>query len=213
MSIYSNVTEQDLINFRKLAEQQKEQRALKIKNRISKQTHDVKLAESLSTITKKLEEVNDSTQKVGDIMKESISEINNIQTKIKSLPKSTKFSILMEQMLGSLMNNHQSLKITQDKAGRANILDAPIQILGVDTIKINENICNSTPEIYKALSYTGYTGKTMKNENDILMLNNIRRDLGYTGVGDRDSKRKTFFTIKLPKLVDEIQNKTFNEID
>ena len=30
MSIYSNVTEQDLINLLKLAEQQKEQRALKI---------------------------------------------------------------------------------------------------------------------------------------------------------------------------------------
>ena len=52
MSIYSNVTEQDLINLRKLAEQQKEQRALKI-NRILQQTHDIKLAESLSPITKK----------------------------------------------------------------------------------------------------------------------------------------------------------------
>ena len=30
MSIYSNVTEQDLINLRKLAAQQKEQRALKV---------------------------------------------------------------------------------------------------------------------------------------------------------------------------------------
>ena len=30
MSIYSNVTEQDLINLRKLTEQQKESRALKI---------------------------------------------------------------------------------------------------------------------------------------------------------------------------------------
>ena len=34
MSIYSNVTEEDLINLRKLAQQQKEQRAEKIKNRI-----------------------------------------------------------------------------------------------------------------------------------------------------------------------------------
>ena len=53
MSIYSNVTEQDLINLRNIAEQQKNQRALKIKNRILKQTHDVKFAESLSPITKK----------------------------------------------------------------------------------------------------------------------------------------------------------------
>ena len=55
MSIYSNVTEQDLDNLRKLAEQQKEQRAHKIKNRILKQTDDIKLAESLSPITKKLD--------------------------------------------------------------------------------------------------------------------------------------------------------------
>ena len=53
MSNYSNVTEQDLENLRKLADQQKGQRALKIKNRILKQTHDIKLAESLSPITEK----------------------------------------------------------------------------------------------------------------------------------------------------------------
>ena len=34
MSIYANVTEEDLINLRKLAEQQKEQRALKIKKKL-----------------------------------------------------------------------------------------------------------------------------------------------------------------------------------
>ena len=32
----------------------------------------------------------------------------------------------------------------------------------------------------------------MKNENDVLMMNNIIRDLVYTGVGDKDSKRKDF---------------------
>ena len=37
MSFYSKLTKQDLNNLRKLAEQQKNQRAPKIKNRISKQ--------------------------------------------------------------------------------------------------------------------------------------------------------------------------------
>ena len=36
MSIYSNVTEKDLDNLRKLADQQKNQGAIKIKNRILK---------------------------------------------------------------------------------------------------------------------------------------------------------------------------------
>ena len=53
----------------------------------------------------------------------------------------------------------------------------------------------------------------MKDENDMLMMNNIIRDLGYTGVGNRKSNRKTFFTITLLELVDEIQNKTSDEID
>ena len=34
MSFYSNVTEQDLDSLRKLAEKQKEERAIKIKNRV-----------------------------------------------------------------------------------------------------------------------------------------------------------------------------------
>ena len=71
MSIDSNVTEQDLINLRKFAEQQKEQRALKIKYKILKQTLDIKLAESFSPITKKLEEVKETTQNLGDVIKES----------------------------------------------------------------------------------------------------------------------------------------------
>ena len=106
MSIYSNVTEQDLINLRKLALQQKHQRAPKIKNRIFKQTHDVKLAESLSPITKKLEEVNKSTKKIGEFIKESNSgnannqeivpveiesEDKNIQTNLRALPNSSRF--------------------------------------------------------------------------------------------------------------------------
>ena len=71
MSIYSNVTEQDLNKLRKLADQQKEQRTLKIKNRILKQTHDVKLAESLSPITKRFGKVKESTEKLGGVIEES----------------------------------------------------------------------------------------------------------------------------------------------
>ena len=207
MSIYSNITEKDLDNLRKLADQQKNQRAIKIKNRILKQTHDIKLSESLSPITKKLDALNQSTQEVGDKIKESNSKID-----LEALPNSSNFSNSMREMIGSLMRSKNSLRITQDESHRANILGVPIQISGADTIKINENIYELTPEIYKALSDTGYTGKDMKNESDILMMNNIIRDLRYTGRDDRDSKRKTFFLKKLPKLVNDIQNRTFEEI-
>ena len=104
------------------------------------------------------------------------------------------------------MSSSNSLKIKSGLFG-ATILGVPIYTLGEDKLRIRDKIYDLTPEIYKALSYTGYTGNTMKNENDILMLNNIINDLGYTGVGDRDSKRKTFLTITLPKLVNDIREK------
>ena len=62
-----------MINLRKLADQQMNQRALKIKNRTLKQTNDIKLAEILSPINKKLEEPIESTQKLCNIIKESKS--------------------------------------------------------------------------------------------------------------------------------------------
>ena len=206
MSIYSNVTEKDLDNLRKLAIQQKNERPVKIKNRILKQTHDIKSAESLSPITKKLYNINESTKEIGEVIKETNSKVD-----IKALPNSSKFSNSMRQMLGSLMNSRNSLKITQDESGRVNILGVPIQISEGDTKKINENVYELTPEIYKALSYTTYSGNTMKDDNDILMMYNIIRDLRYNGTRDRGSKRKKFFTKKLPKLVEYIQNKTFEE--
>ena len=180
MSIYSNVTEQDLINLRKLAEQQKEQRVLKIKNRVLKQTQNDKLAENLSPITKKLEEVNKSTKKISEVIKKSNSEKannqeivpveiesedENIQTYLRSLPNSSMFSDLMSKTLGRLMSSLNSLKIKPSPSG-ATILGVPIYTLGGDKLKIRDTVYELTPEIYKALSDTGYTGKNMKNEND-----------------------------------------------
>ena len=50
----------------------------------------------------------------------------------------------------------------------------------------------------------------MKNESDILMMNNIIRDLGYTGARNQTSARKNFLTETLPKLVEEIENESFD---
>ena len=94
MSIYSNVTEQDLDNLRKLAEQQKNQRALEIKNRILQKTHDVKLAESLEPITNRLDKnikklrnvIKESTQNSGDVIKETISPQPAIENTPSALP-------------------------------------------------------------------------------------------------------------------------------
>ena len=154
---------------------------------------------------------------MGDILKESNSENEidsgdeNCQTNLRALPNSSIFSDLMTKTLGRLMSSSNSLKRKSSPSG-ATILGVPIITLGGDKLRIRDNDYELTPEIYKALSYTGYTGNSMKKESDILMMSNIIRDLEYTGVGDKPSKRKTFLTITLPELVEEIQNKTFEEI-
>ena len=168
-----------------------------------KQTHDVKLAESLSPITKQLKE---STKKITEVINPSNSENENnqeivpveiesedenIQTNLRTLPNSSIFSDQMTKTLGRLMSGANSLKIISTPSG-ATILGVPVYTLGGDRIQINGNDYNLTPEIYKALSYTGYEGKNLKNEDDVLMLYNIIKDLGYTGRGDIKSKRKIF---------------------
>ena len=116
MSIYSNVTEKDLDNLRKLAQQQKNQRAEKIKNRILKQTHDIKLAESLSPITKKLD---DTTSKIGDAIKESTQGLGNVikentpQVAIENTPihqpiednEGSVYAVELENTLNKMIDN------------------------------------------------------------------------------------------------------------
>ena len=77
----------------------------------------------------------------------------------------------MTKTLGSLMSSPNSLK--KSSPSGAAILGVPIYTLGDDKLRIRDNDYELTPEIYKALSFTGYTGNTTKNEKDISMMNNI----------------------------------------
>ena len=125
MSFYSNVSEQDFINLHKLTEQQKKQRALKIKNRILEQTHDVKLAESLSPITTKLDE---TSKKLGDVNKESTQNLGIIikdnktpQLAIENTPtthqpiennEGVTYDVELENTLNKMKNKHRFFQNT-----------------------------------------------------------------------------------------------------
>ena len=174
MSIYSNVTEKDLDNLRELAQQQKEQRALKIRNRILKQTHDIKLAESLSPITKKLDE---TSKKIDDTIKESTQNLENdinenitpkpaientptIQTAIENTQ--TQPGILYEVSLENTLTNMKEkekgfFKIREDENGQRYWNNLPIEILGDSRIKIEGKNFNITPNHQNV--FTDTTGK------------------------------------------------------
>ena len=136
--MYPNITEEDLINLRKLAEQEKNQRAPKIKNRIFKQTRDSRIAENLSPIIKKIDTMNESTKKFGEYIKDSNSENDqeivsveiesedeNIQTNSRAFPNSSFFSDLMTKTLGRLMSSPNSLKI-KPSSSAATFLGVPV---------------------------------------------------------------------------------------
>ena len=64
MSVYQNVTEHNLISLSKSAEQWNNQRAIRSKIKFLKQTHDKNIADTFTSITKKIEEVDKSIRKM-----------------------------------------------------------------------------------------------------------------------------------------------------
>ena len=159
MTIYSNFTEEDLINLRKLAVQQKEQRALKIKNRILKQTHDIKLAESLGPITKKLDEVKESTQNIGEVTKKSQPEtpqlaFENTPTTHQLIESNEGkiYDVDLENTLQNMIDNTGFFKthFNRERGWMAN--NYPIKPLRGTEVEINGNKFNITPGLQKVFT-------------------------------------------------------------
>ena len=151
MSIYPNVSEQDLINLRKLAEQQKNQLALKIKNLILKQTHDIKIAESLSPITKKLDEVRETTQKIGDVIKESQQETPQPAIEHTPPPRPIEnnegiiYDVELENTLKNMTTNTGFFKTYYDRERGWIWNGHPVKMIRGTEVEINDKKFNITP--------------------------------------------------------------------
>ena len=107
---------------------------------------------------------------------------------MRALPKIAFSSASLRETLGYLLRGRNSLRIEQDASGRAITQEVPIYPLPGNRIKTNYKVYEITPEIHKALSPTGYTGKNMKDDSDILSLHNNLRGIKCTGDGIRASK-------------------------
>ena len=115
------------------------------------------------------------------------------------------------QTLAALLNKNLFLKLLQDESGANLILRTLMYTSGAERKKINNTIYDLFAEMYKALSATSYTGGNRKKDSDIIMMNNNKSDLSYTGVGDKSSKRKNYFSIDSPKKVAEIASTIVDE--
>ena len=186
MSFYSNVTEQDLINLRKLAEQQKEQRSLKIKNRILKKTHDIKLAESLSVITKKLDEVKESTQNLGDVFKKSKPEtpqlaIGNTQPQLPiENNEGVIYDVDLENTLKNMENNITGFFKTYHDPQRGWMLNNyPLKMLRGTMVEINDKEYNITLGIQKVFTNQSYNTAKSMNDTKKLVFRYILQKTDY----------------------------------
>ena len=190
MSIYSNVTEQDMINLRKLARQQKEQRALKIKSRILKETHDVKLAESLSPITDKLDE---TKKNLSDVIKESTQNLGNVikgnntpQLAIENAPQpalentptthqrienneGVVYDVELENTLNKMTDNTGFFKSSHDRQRGWMINNYPIKMIKRTKVEIDGNEYNITSGIQNVLTDKSYdTAKSMSDDEKVV---------------------------------------------
>ena len=197
MSIYPNVTEEDLASLEKLANQQKNEKVRKIKNRIFKQTYDQKLAETFEPITKKIEEVVEVTKEL-----ESPNVVNNF---VLEPPPGVTITDDLFTTLGLMSKNSNKFEIVKDNQGRPKLNDIYINPVGGNDMKIGENIYEITPEIQKALTNTSYNFDKM-SDKDILIFARILDEIKYKPDDDNKSKRRDYIKTKLLLRVQKILN-------
>ena len=181
MSIYFNVTEQDLINLRKLAQQQKEQRALRIRKKFLKQTHDIKLAESLSPITEKIDEVKKSTQELGDVIKNSKPDTPQLAIANTQTPaiENTTTSQSLRDTLSFMKKSKKFFKLEQD--GINVIWDKnPIKALGDNRISIKDQEYDIKTNIQAYFNTTKQTTKNMDNEDKSTVFDKLKNTGFYS---------------------------------
>ena len=226
MSIYSNVTEQDRDNLRKLAQQQKQQRALKIKNRILKQTHDEKLAESLSPLTKRLDLIeNNKGEKIGDLIKKSKSEsqtpaIENNQTILQNSESQTPAidnittSKSLRDTLAFMKRSNNFFKLEQE-GNRVFWNKTPVIPQGENRVSIKGKEFDINPNIQNYFTKTYLTTKRMNNE-DKSTVYDILKNTGFYSthhVKGMNSARMQDALYNLPNEIRRIRNPPITSIE
>ena len=198
-----------MINLRKLAEQQKEQRAIKINNRILKQTNDFKLGESLSPITKKLDEVKKTTQELGEIVEESKPEtpqlaIANTQTPVIA---NTSTSNSLGDPL-SIMKTSKNFFRLEENDGKVFRNKIPIQAMGENRISIKDQDYDFKLNFQEYFTNTKLTTINMDDE-DKSTVYDILENTGFYSMkhikGSNSARMKDALT-NFPREIGKIQN-------
>ena len=162
-----------MITLRKLAKQQENQYSLKFKNRILKKTHDIKIAESLSPITKTSDELNESTLKVGEIATESNTPRLAIENTHNTLPlekEQTHPGVIIDTSLENTTSNMKDktgfFTIEEKNNGDSIWNGLSVDKKGDNKLKIIEKVYKITPRIQKVLTDTSSLPLEKLNDKD-----------------------------------------------
>ena len=146
----------------------------------------MKLAESLSLITKKLEEVKESTEKLGGVIKENNTPQLAIENTHSALPKKNEqihpgviYDTSLESTLNNMKNIIGSFNIKEIDNGDIFWNGFPVEKLGCKKLKINEKIYNIAPGIQKVLTDTSNKPLKKLNDKDSEIFINILKSLGF----------------------------------
>ena len=140
----------------------------------------MKLAESLSSVTKKLEEVKETTQELGETIKKS--QPNTPQLAIENVTGTQS----LRDTLAFMKKSNNFFKRTETKDGKVYWNGVRIKPVGDNKIKNNGKVYDITPCIQHYFTKTKSTTKSLNNDDkkqyikSLKMLVSIIRDIKKT---------------------------------
>ena len=158
-----------------------------------KQTHDIKLAESLSPNTKRLDEVKESTEKLGDVIKETqpktpqLAIENTPQSAIENSPQPVIennegliYDVDSENTLNKMTDN-TGFKKTYHVPQRGWMINTyPNEMLRGTKVEINDKKYYISPGIRKVLVDQSYdTAKSMTDDDNLIFRDILQKTCYY----------------------------------
>ena len=152
----------------------------------------MKLAESLSPITTKLDE---TSKKLGDVIEESTQNLGNVikdnntpQLALKNTPntqqpiennESDVYDVELENILNKMKDNTGFFKTHHDPQRGCMLNNHPIKTPRGTNVEINENEYNITPGLQKVFTDLSYDTATSMSYKDKVVFRDILVKTGY----------------------------------
>ena len=183
-----------------------------------KQTHDVKLAESLNPIREKLDDVNESTQEVGEIIKNSQpsqnfkSVLQNSQSQTSAI-ENTNISRSLLDTLASMKTSKNFFKLTED-GGRVYWNEVLINPLVDNRIRIKDRKYVISPDIQAYFTNTKLTTNFLDNfdkETVFDILQNVGFYDDIQKIGFKAARMKDA-SYDLPREIAKIRNPLYQQL-